>query len=117
MEKNILNITVPEEALKKISDDMLRAAKKMSPTSSTSRNIDNQYNDIDTKVKTIVDFASYQSSILESEIVSIVRNNLDDLYKVKKELEIKMAELDFIDRYIREDEVYDWVGEYYDYEY
>ena len=69
--------------------------------------------DIDKKVDAIVYFANYQARDLESDIVSLVRNNLDNLNNVKWELEKKITELDFIDRYTREEEeVYEWVERY-----
>ena len=45
--------------------------------------------DIDKKVDAIVYFANYQARDLESDIVSLVRNNLDNLNNVKWELEKK----------------------------
>lgn len=69
--------------------------------------------EIDKKVDAIVHFVNYHARDLESDIVSLVRNNLDNLNNVKWELEKKITELDFIDRYTREDIVYEWVEEYY----
>ena len=69
--------------------------------------------DINKKVDTIVDFANYQAKKLELNIVNLVRSNLDNLNNVKYELEKKIIELDFIDRYTIEDEAYEWVENYY----
>lgn len=69
--------------------------------------------DINKKVDTIVDFANYQAKKLELDIVNLVRSNLDNLNNVRYELENKIIELDFIDRYIIEDEAYEWVENYY----
>lgn len=69
--------------------------------------------DINKKVDTIVDFANYQAKKLELDIVNLVRSNLDNLNNVRYELEKKITELDFIDIYIGEDEVYEWVENYH----
>lgn len=74
---------------------------------------EDEKDDINKKVDTIVDFANYQAKKLELDIVNLVRSNLDNLNNVKYELEKKITELDFIDIYIGEDEVYEWVENYY----
>ena len=69
--------------------------------------------DINKKIDTIVGFANYQAKKLELDIVNLVRSNLDNLNNVRYELEKKITELDFIDIYIGEDEVYEWVENYH----
>lgn len=74
---------------------------------------EDEKDDINKKIDTIVDFANYQAKKLELDIVNLVRSNLDNLNNVEHELENKIIELDFIDRYTIEDEVYEWVENYY----
>ncbi len=74
---------------------------------------EDEKDDINKKIDTIVGFANYQAKKLELDIVNLVRSNLDNLNNVRYELEKKITELDFIDIYIGEDEVYEWVENYY----
>lgn len=74
---------------------------------------EDEKDDINKKIDTIVDFANYQAKKLELDIVNLVRSNLHNLNNVEHELENKIIELDFIDRYTIEDEVYEWVENYY----
>lgn len=77
----------------------------------TNMNIEKE--EINKKVDAIIDFANYQTNKLELDIVNMVRNNLDNLNDIKHELKKKITELDFIEIYIGEDEVYDWAENYY----
>lgn len=77
----------------------------------TNMNIEKE--EINKKVDAIIDFANYQTNKLELDIVNMVRNNLDNLNDIKHELEKKITELDFIEIYIGEDEVYEWAENYY----
>ena len=76
-------------------------------------NMNIEKEEINKKVDAIIDFANYQTNKLELDIVNMVRNNLDNLNDIKHELEKKITELDFIEIYIGEDEVYEWAENYY----
>lgn len=76
-------------------------------------NMNIEKEEINKKVDAIIDFANYQTNKLELDIVNMVRNNLDNLNDIKHELKKKITELDFIEIYIGEDEVYDWAENYY----
>lgn len=75
----------------------------------------NTTNDENVRFKTILDFVNCKTRELEFDIVNMIRdniNNIDDSCKLA--LKEKITQLEYIEKYLDEDYIYDFIDDYYE---